>query len=177
LLDNTTTTTTTLNTCCLISCEAFKPSYFHCSIIAQVNSWWYLVVKVHLPKGTTYLPFNLVRTCKGTTTRLNLGSCARWSAYFWFSSYFCRPHRLFRKDLGCIWVIRVSFRFSSEHIVHRSGRIWTAEVAAQLHAHQGQEAAETTCLECLTRAGHPVWSGAEPEQEDPEVDKLCQRAG
>jgi hypothetical protein len=56
--------------------------YFHRSIITQVNSWWYLVVKVHLPKGNTYLPFNLVKTCKGTTTRLNLGSCARWSAYF-----------------------------------------------------------------------------------------------
>jgi hypothetical protein len=29
-------------------------------IITQANSWWYLVVKVHLPRGILYLPFNLL---------------------------------------------------------------------------------------------------------------------
>jgi hypothetical protein len=84
-------------------------------------------VKVHLPKENTYLPFNLVRTCKGTITRLNLGFCACWSAYFRSLSYFCRHHCLFRKDLGCIWVISGLFGFSSEHhsIRHRDRTVWS----------------------------------------------------
>jgi hypothetical protein len=55
--------------------------------------------------------------CQGTTTGLNLSSCALWLAYFWFLSYFRGHHCLFQKELGYIWVIIGLFGFSSEHIV------------------------------------------------------------
>jgi hypothetical protein len=114
------TTTTTLNTCCLISCKAFKPSFSTPRLsLRPIPGDILYVVKVHLPKGNTYLAFNLVRTCKGTITRLNLDSCTRWSAYFRSLSYFCRRHCLFQKDLDCIWVISGLFGFSSEHIIQR----------------------------------------------------------
>jgi hypothetical protein len=98
-------TTTTHNTCCLLSCEAFKLLLSITQLLLRSTPgdilWWRFIFLGNLIPSLQ----PIVRTCKGIITCLTLNSCTLRSAYFWFLSYFRGHHCLFHKDLGYIWVI------------------------------------------------------------------------